>query len=92
MDSFWITGNIIHYSLTKSKRVIRSVLVSKIYRIVLEVNIAYAISTSLNIIIEELRLLKIKTIVCIDLYSLYKCLVKLRIIKEKHLIINIIVL
>ena len=70
----------------------RSVLASKIYRIVLGVNIAYAISTSLNIIIEELRLLKIKTIIYIDLYSLYKCLVKLRIIKEKRLIINIIVL
>ena len=53
---------------------------------------AYAISTSLNIIIEELRLLKIKTIVYTDLYSLHKYLVKLEIIKEKRLIINIIAL
>ena len=66
-----------------SKRVTRSILASKLCGIVLGVNIAYAISTSLNIIIEELRLLKIETIVYIDLYSLYKYLVKLRIIKEK---------
>jgi hypothetical protein len=37
-----------HYSLTKSKRVIRSVLVSKIYRIVLGVDMAYAFNITLN--------------------------------------------
>ena len=31
----------------------------------------------------------ILTVVCTDSYSLYKCLVKLRTTKEKHLIINI---
>ncbi|KAF2174928.1 hypothetical protein K469DRAFT_724924 [Zopfia rhizophila CBS 207.26] len=37
-NSFELTGNIMYYSLTKSKRVTRSVLVSKIYRIVSEIN------------------------------------------------------
>jgi len=47
-NSFKLVGNIIHYSLTKSKRVIRSILVSKIYRIVLEVDIAYVFNIILN--------------------------------------------
>ena len=56
------------------------------------VDIVYAISIILNIIIDKLNLLKIKIIIYIDLYSLYKYLVKLRTTKEKHLIINIILL
>ena len=56
------------------------------------VNIVYAISIILNIIIDKLNLLKIKIIIYINLYSLYKYLVKLRTAKEKHLIINIILL
>ncbi|KAF2175454.1 hypothetical protein K469DRAFT_724126 [Zopfia rhizophila CBS 207.26] len=59
-NSFELTGNIMHYSLTKSKRVTRSVLIN--------------------------------TIICIDLYLLYECLVKLRITKEKRLMINIMAL
>ena len=39
---------------------------------------------------EQLNLLAIPIIIYTDLYSLYKYLVKLSIIKEKHLIINII--
>ena len=65
-------------------------LVLEIYRIVLGVDIVYTISTILNIIISKLNLLKIKIIICIDLYLLYKYLVKLRSTKEKRLIINII--
>ena len=71
---------------------IKSILISKIYRIVLGVDIVYAISIILNIIIDKLNLLKIKIIICIDLYSLYEYLVKLRTTKEKRLIINIILL
>jgi len=56
------------------------------------VNIAIAIRTTLKIIIDRLKLPIIPIIVYTNLYSLYKCLVKLSIIKEKRLIINIMAL
>jgi hypothetical protein len=66
--------------------------VLEIYRIVSGVNIAIIIGTTLKIIIDRLELPIIPTIIYTDLYSLYKCLVKLSTIKEKHLIIDIIAL
>jgi len=56
------------------------------------VNIAIAIRTTLKIIIDQLKLPIIPMIICTNLYSLYKCLVKLGTIKEKRLIINIMAL
>ena len=56
------------------------------------VNIAIAIGITLKIITDQLELLIIPIIIYTDLYSLYKYLVKLSTIKEKRLIINIIVL
>jgi hypothetical protein len=53
---------------------------------------AIAIGTTLKIIIDQLELPIIPIIVYTDLYSLYKCLVKLSTIKEKRLIIDIMVL
>jgi len=53
---------------------------------------AIAIGTTLKIIIDRLELPIIPIIVCTDLYSLYKCLVKLSTTKEKRLIINIMAL
>jgi len=67
-------------------------LALEIYGIVSGVNIAIAIGTTLKIIIDRLELPIIPTIVCTDLYSLYKCLVKLGTTKEKCLIINIMAL
>ena len=64
----------------------------EIYRIVSRVNIAIAIGTTLKIIIDRLELPVIPIIVYANLYSLYKYLIKLSTIKEKRLIINIIVL
>ena len=64
----------------------------EIYRIVSGVNIVIIIRTTLKIIIDRLKLSIIPIIVYINLYSLYKCLVKLSTIKEKRLIINIIAL
>jgi hypothetical protein len=56
------------------------------------VDMAIAIGTTLKMITDWLEFSVIPTIVYTDLYSLYKCLVKLSTIKEKHLIINIIAL
>jgi len=56
------------------------------------VNIAIIIRTTLKIIIDRLELPAIPIIIYTDLYSLYKCLVKLSTIKEKRLIIDIIAL
>jgi len=91
-NNFIIYSNLIYWSLTKSKRVTRSILALEIYRMVSGVNIAIAIRTTLKIIIDQLKLSIIPIIVYTDSYSLYKCLVKLGTIKEKRLIINIIAL
>jgi hypothetical protein len=91
-NKFVIKRNIIHYLLIKSKRVTQSVLASEIYRIVREVNIAIAVNTTLNIILEQLGLSHIPAIVCTDSFLLYKCLVKLGTTKKKYLIINIMAL
>ena len=64
----------------------------EIYRIVSGVNIVIIIRTTLKIIIDRLKLPIIPIIIYTNLYSLYKYLVKLSTIKEKRLIINIIVL
>ena len=64
----------------------------EIYKIVSGVNIAIAIRTTLKMIIDRLELPIIPIIIYTNLYSLYKCLVKLSTIKEKRLIIDIIAL
>jgi hypothetical protein len=53
------------------------------------VDMAHAISSTLNIITKQLDLPMIPIIVCTDSYSLYECLVKLGTTKEKRLIIDI---
>ena len=91
-STFLICGNVVHYSLTKCKRVTQSVLASEIYSIVNGFDIGIAIATTLRIITERLSIALIPLVICTDSYSLYKCLVKLRTTKEKRLIINIIAL
>ena len=54
------------------------------------VNMVITIGTTLKIIIDRLELPVIPTIIYTNLYSLYKCLIKLSTIKEKRLIIDII--
>jgi hypothetical protein len=72
--------------------VTRSILALEIYGIVDGVNMSFAIDSTLTIIIKQLGFLIIPIIVCTDFYSLYECLVKLGIIKEKRLIIDIMVI
>ena len=57
INKFAIKGNLIHYSSTKSKRVTRSILTSKIYEMVGGVNIAIAINTTIKIITRKLKFL-----------------------------------
>ena len=53
------------------------------------VDIAYAIGSTLNIVIKQLDLPTIPIVVYTDSYSLYECLVKLGTTKEKRLMIDI---
>ena len=87
---FEITGNLIHFSSIKCKRVTRSILVSEIYGIVGGIDIAIAIYTTIKMITDQLRYLTALIIVYIDLYSLYECLVKLGTTREKRLMIDVI--
>ena len=86
---FEITGNLIHFSSIKYKRITRSVLISEIYGIIGGVDIAIAIHTTIKMIIDQLRYLIALIIVYIDSYSLYKCLVKLGTTREKRLMIDV---
>jgi hypothetical protein len=89
-SAFTITGNMIYWSSTKSKRVTRSILASEVYGMVAGVDMAFAISSTLKIITAKLNLPSaIPTIVCTDSFSLYECLVKLGTTKEKRLMIDI---
>jgi len=81
---------LVYYNSTKSKRVIRSVLALKVYKIVESVNIAIAINIIIKIITNQLRLPLTLIIICTNSYLLYKYLVKLKTTKEKRLIIDII--
>ena len=67
-------------------------LALEIYGIVRGVDIAIIINITIYIITEQLGLLKTLIVVYTNLYLLYKYLIKLSTIKEKQLIINIIVL
>jgi hypothetical protein len=66
-------------------------LASEIYGIVARIDIVYAISSILKLITTQLEFPDIVIIVCINLYSFYKYLVKLGTMKEKRLMIDIIV-
>jgi hypothetical protein len=53
---------------------------------------AITINTTIKMITGQLGFLYTPIIIYINLYLLYKCLIKLSTTKEKHLIINIIAL
>ena len=82
--------NIIHTSSTKCKKVIRAILALKLYIIIIGINILIALSSIINIIINKFEIKQLLIVVYIDFFLLYKCIIKLGIIKEKHLIIDII--
>jgi len=65
------------------------VLALELYAIVVGVNIAISILTTLVIVTQHLKIGGIPTVVYTNSLSLYKCIVKLGTTKEKRLIINI---
>ena len=87
-----VRGNIIYWSLIKCKRITRSVLALELYSIVGGVDLAVTIIITLRIVTERLRLPIIPLVVCTDLYSLYKYLVKLGTTNKKRLIVDVLAL
>ena len=81
-------ANIIYWFLTKYKRVIRSVLAIKLYRIAYGFNIAAVIKST----IDKILFITIPLILCTDLKLLFNYLVRLSTTQEKYLIIDIICL
>ena len=66
-------ANIIYWSLTKCKRVMRSVLATKLYRMAYGFDIAAAIKLT----IDKMLSITIPLIFCTNLKSLFNCLVRL---------------
>lgn len=89
---FNIKGNILHWFSVKAKRVTKSVLASEILAMSSGVDIANAILTSINKIINQLSIPNIPMVVCTDSYSPYEFLVKLGSTREKLLMIDIMAL
>jgi hypothetical protein len=69
--------------------VTKSVLALEIYGMIGGIDMSFAISFTLMMIMKQLEFPTISIIVYTDSYSLYECLVKLGTIKEKRLIIDI---
>jgi hypothetical protein len=67
-------------------------LASKVYAMAYGVNIAIAIGTTITKIANCLNVAKVLIIVCTNFFFLYECLMKLGTIKEKRLIIDIMVM
>ena len=88
-NGFKIVGNLIHWSSTKCKRVTRAVLASELYAMVAGIDAAISISTTLRLIMQQLKLPPVPTVVCTDSFSLYECMVKLGTTREKRLMIDI---
>jgi hypothetical protein len=89
-NKFIVKGNLINTNSTKYKYITWSSLVSKIYKAVDSLDLAYIIAATLKIIIDQRNLPKIPIILYIDSKFLYEYIIKLGITKEKYLMINII--
>jgi hypothetical protein len=76
--------------LTKYKYITRSNLVFEICGTIDSFDLVYIIITTLKIIINQQNLPEIPIVFYIDSKFLYEYIIKLRITKEKYLIINII--
>ncbi|KAI0998702.1 hypothetical protein K3495_g9495 [Podosphaera aphanis] len=86
---FAISGNPIHWTSVKCRRVTRAALASELYAMVHGVDLAVALRTTLIMITEQLQIPDIPAIFCINSFSTYECPVKLGTTKEKRLTIDI---
>ena len=67
-------------------------LASEIYDMANGVDIGFAITATVNMIMKQINLPPIPLVVCTDSYSLYECIVKLGTTREKSLMIDIMAL
>lgn len=78
-------ANILHWSSIKCKRVTRSVLASELYGMAHGYDIAVAIKSTIDRILQ----INLPLVICIDSKSLYDCLVRLNTTQEKRLMIDV---
>ena len=78
--------NILHWFSIKCKRMIRNVLIFKLYELIHE----FDFETTLKTTIKKILRFNISLIVYIDFKFLYQCLMKLKTIEKKRLMINVI--
>ena len=67
-------------------------LALKLYAIIARVDMLITLSSTINMITNKFEIKQLPIVVYTDFFSLYKCIVKLGIIKKKRLIINIILI
>jgi hypothetical protein len=82
--------NVIHWSFIKCKRVIRSVLATELYVMTNDFDVDSVIKSTIERILKLINLLSL--ILCTNSKFLYECLVKLDIISEKRLMIDLMCL
>jgi hypothetical protein len=82
------TTNILHWSSVKCKKVTRSVLAAELYAMIYDFDVDLMLKSILTKMFDVL----ISLILVTNSKSLYDCLVRLDIIVEKSLIINVIIL
>ncbi len=79
--------NVIYWSFIKCKRIIKNVLTTELYVIINDFDVDSVIKSTIEQILKLNNSLSL--ILCINLKSLYDCLIKLDIINEKRLIIDL---
>jgi hypothetical protein len=81
-------ANILHWSSIKCKRVTRSVLASELYAMAHGSDMAFAIKSTLDQMLQA----NVPIVLCTDSKSLYDCLVRLGSTQEKRLMIDVMCL
>ena len=77
--------NILHWFSIKCKRVIRNVLIFELYKLIHEFDFKAILKTT----IKKILRFNISLVVCIDFKFLYQCLMRLKTIEKKRLMINV---